>query len=156
MRLGTAALILPLFFAGCATTPVVPLPSKAAFSEQVLVSLADKRGNEIIDELKTKATQGSGVPWAVLGTFLGHPLIGAGAQAIESTSNEQKAVRLENQRAQLKAKLLTIYESRIQATDDYFAVCSQGKERRYQRAAGFPRLDDGPGPCPTTQISLND
>jgi len=176
MRLGTAVLAVALFLPACATTP---LPSKAAFSEQILDPLAAKFTDETLQngraavgvyivKWKKENQRGSSVPLlstiggllgnapgAAIGATLGHALDSAPKDDPDAMQAAAFAW-LETRRSPYKEKVLTLWDGRIQETTDYFAVCIKGKERRYQRTAGFPRLDDGPGPCQTTTLTLND
>ena len=161
MRLRTAALALACVLPACATAP---LPSKASFSEQVLAPIARAQANEIIDELKAKAMQSNGKlgsliyrgsDWLVF-SQAGTQGAGFGVETFLKMSGEQKAARLDNQRAPLRAQLLTLLEGRVHEQDSgkVFVVCTSGKERRYARQTGFPRLDDGHGPCEATKLTL--
>ena len=69
---------------------------------------------------------------------------------------ERYVALLDSLQAPLTARLLGLYEGRVVEQGETFSVCVTGKERRYARREGFPRLDDGPGPCPQTVITLAD
>lgn len=184
MRLGTAALILPLFLApGCATTPTAPLPSKAAFTEQVLEPLAAKQAGEHIKHAQANAVHltakwkkehppGGGIGSLIAGLVGGSvasglgippPLGAAAGQALAGSLRDDPDAALaemlawaETRRLPVTAKYLSLFDGRLQESSDGFSVCMGGKERRYARQVGFPRLDDGPGPCEITKISLKD
>lgn len=154
MRWSYAVVVLILVpLAGCATTP--QLTSKAAFSEQVLTRIAQQQADTIIEELQANPGRGHGALNSLL-TILGHPYIAGGLTALHTYVTEKQRQDLESQRKAIRADLLAAYQKGTKTTDSYFAVCIQGKERRYGRQAGFPRLDDGPGPCPLTPVTLND
>jgi hypothetical protein len=170
MRVCCVLAVLVVFsLAGCATAP--PLPSRAAFSEQILDPLADKRAGEMLDAWKADArlraaqAQGNGSPLDLIALAADvlqvFPGAGSALRALkgnpEAKLNEYEKW-LDTRRGPLKAKLETLYESRIQEQNDgqVFTVCADGHERRYARQPSFPRLDDGPGPCPVTKITLTD
>lgn len=182
MRLRLAIALVSFFaLVGCATAP---LPSKAAFSEQVLDPLAAKHTDERFTVEQARSThaaqkwklehpQGGGSLAPLIGGIIGSymaPGVGTGIGTAlgqvfaDSSRVDADAVlaeylaRLETRRAPFKTKVLSLWEGRIQETDggQAFAVCIAGKERRYARQPSFPRLDDGPGPCQTTQLKLFD
>lgn len=179
MRVLTVHMVcfIALVTAGCATTP---LPSKAAFSEQVLDPLAASFADEVVSTTKANAVyivakwKKEHPPGAdlssLIGSLLGHVLPGLGGMISGSLGQSlskagqgdpdaalaESLAWIDTRRAPFKAQALAIWEDRIQEHGDVFSVCVRGKERRYQRAAGWPRLDDGPGLCPTTPINLKD
>ena len=166
LRCGVARFGVLLLIA-CSAPP--PLPSRAAFSEQIIAPLAEKRAGEMIEAWKADArlrvARNAVAGWNVDVLSLGSDYLALGTGAVLSSLNvnpnqqlEEYVAWLETRRQPLKAKLITLYESRIQEHDagKVFAVCADGKERRYDRRPGFPRLDDGPGPCPTVQVSPNE
>lgn len=170
MRLRIAiALVAVLALSGCATAP--PLPSRAAFSEQVIEPLADKKTDERLQYEKARARQDhvSGKTWLEWAVFRGLdraalsnglPPAGSFLERFVDASPEKQYQEtlawLDTQGPALKKKYSALLESRIADREDAFSVCLDGKERRYARQAGFPRLDDGSGPCPPTQVLLNE
>ena len=170
MRLGTAALILPLFLVGCtasqpdALPPPPPLPSRAAFTEAVLTPLAKELAVNILDQWKDEARAEKAnyltllhvVQRALsLGGKVGATLGGV-LTAVPAQQLTEFEARLDILKAPLTARLLGLYEGRIVDKGDFFSVCMQGKKKRWARAVGFPRLDDGEGACSKTMVSLAD
>ncbi len=166
---------------GCATTS---LQSRAAFSEQVVAPLADQRTAEIIADRQTQArstlarreaarqrdgtTESFVTALGAISGVPGHPWTSlqstkGSRQAGRQTISQQEAAELEQfiawtetRRAMVKAKVLALYESRVQAANDTFTICIQGRERRYSRQPGFSRIEDGPNSCPAATVSLSD
>ncbi|MBI4402062.1 MAG: hypothetical protein HY581_10585 [Nitrospirae bacterium] len=199
----TAAITAFLFLftvAGCAMVPLDtppapdkhPAPSLAEFQDKILVPLAAKKANEVIQRARADAQQVyakrerermeqgvaadnfidllsliAAVPpnyWLNAG---GQYLRHRGAVSRQSVSELEEAqlkefvAWLETRRVSLKAKILALYAGRMKETREsdrtIFSVCVDGKDRRYSSALGeFIRLDDSPGVCPPTKVTLAD
>lgn len=163
-----ALLVLP----ACATAPssTDSLPSRAAFSEQVLQPLAQQTARTILDEWKTKARKEASLSGGVIQDALSTaiketcptPMKGLCAALGElllgnpTKQYERYVALLDSLQAPLTARLLGLYEWRAVDQGDRFSVCVMGKERRYARKDGFPRQEDGSANCPQTAISLAD
>jgi|GEM_PF-609225 len=171
---------------GCALTPTLPLPSQGAFLEQILRPLADQQTQEFLDHAKAQATyhiakwkaehpQGGGDLsglGATLGGFVasmmnlpsqaGAAVGGVLGQALTPTPPDPDAKLAEllawvdTRRLHVRAKLMHTFTVRETDGGEVFAVCTGNTERRYAREAGFPRLDNGPGPCPKITMTVQD
>lgn len=156
---------------GCSAPPTEipkpPLPSRAAFTEAVLTPLSREFAGNILDQWKAEARaeiRQSGQFTSTLQNFLslGGPvgkLVGGIMTGFARTTEqryEEFSTTLDTLKAPLTARLLGLYEGRIVDKGDFFSVCMQGKKKRWARAVGFPRLDDGEGACSKTMVSLSD
>ena len=157
-----------LVFSSCATVPPPsPPPSRSEFQETIIEPLAAKRAGEIIEfhqaQARLEAAKAKGNAWIanLLSRGVDIKFPGAGPflrslQGNPQTKLDQYLAWLETRRAPLKATLLDMYASWVTEEPDTLAFCYAGFERRYARQAGFPRLDDGPKPCPPVQITFKD
>ncbi|MBI5853748.1 MAG: hypothetical protein HZB35_00620 [Nitrospirae bacterium] len=140
--------------------PSRPVPSKAAFSEQVLYPLAKQTAHEIIehkkatyrlDEMRNPDDQ------AILGAIGGAvPMLGVLFGATDEHDRatlERNLAWLDSRRLPLKKELIGLWESRIESTGTGYAVCVDGKKRVYQNSKNhWVRLDDLPHDCPRVEF----
>jgi hypothetical protein len=137
-----------------------PVPSKAAFSEQVLHPLAKQTANEIIDHKKasirlddTKDPNDQAILGAISGAV---PMLGVLFGATEEHDKatlERNLAWLDSRRLPLKKELIGLWESRIEPTGTGYAVCVDGKKRVYQASKNrWVRLNDLPQDCPRVEF----
>jgi hypothetical protein len=155
--IGLAVLLFGAFW-GCSY--VVPHASIGDFSDQVLEPAAARLADEKILEIQAlmKAEQAPTVPLQTLASLLQElPWVGrlmnVGA-ASQKARLEQDLLWLETRRVPLRRELLTLFESRVEQSQDTFSFCISGVQRRYQATEGgrFSRLPDGSVPCETTAL----
>jgi len=156
--LRSAALALLFSLAACAG-PQLPYTE---FRDQILVHLAREKTDRFLaaqkTEIEKRARDGAALTDLAQGlsTLFGQKLIGVGFGALnqlDQSTYRAAIVSLEAQRVQLEERILDLYIDRIRATKNGYAVCSDGKDRRYQVAGRtFRRVEDGPGPCPLTDL----
>lgn len=160
--LGTATLL------GCGHPPSArsviepsgPVPSKAAFSEQVLYPLAKQTAHDIIEHKKaTSRLDDMRNPddQAILGAIGGAvPMLGVLFGATDEHDRatlERNLAWLDSRRLPLKKELIGLWESRIELTGTGYAVCVDGKKRVYQSSKNrWVRLDDLPHECPRVEF----
>ena len=136
------------------------MPSKAAFSEQVLHPLAKQTAHEIIEHKKTTirlAETKDPNDQALLGAISSAvPMFGAllGATEEHGKANlERQLAWLDSRRLPLKKELIGLWESRIEPTATGYAVCVDGKKRVYQASKNrWVRLNDLPHECPRVEF----
>jgi hypothetical protein len=140
--------------------PPLTLPSKAAFSEEVLHPLAKQTANEIIEHKKatirlseTKDPKDQAILGAISGAV---PMLGVLFGATEEhdkASLERQLAWLDSRRLPLKKELIGLWESRIEPTATGYAVCVDGKKRVYQANRNrWIRLNDLPYDCPRVEF----
>lgn len=145
---------------GATVEPAMPVPSKAAFSEQVLQPLAKQTSHEIIEHKKATirfAETKDPNDQAILGAISGAvPMLGVLFGATEEhdkASLERQLAWLDSRRLPLKKELIGLWESRIEPMPTGYAVCVDGKKRVYQAAKNrWIRLNDLPHDCPRVEF----
>ncbi len=138
----------------------VAVPSRAAFSEQVLHPLAKQTAHEIIEHKKATirfADAKDPNDQALLGAISGAvPMLGVLFGATEEHDKatlERQLAWLDSRRLPLKKELIGLWESRIEPMQTGYAVCVDGKKRVYQAARNrWIRLNDLPHDCPRVEF----
>jgi hypothetical protein len=164
---------------GCSSTaPTVPhRPSLPEVEEHVLKPLAKEKVDEHLRQVKAEIEYwaASGTGWTELltilggtagaagtlglGTTMGAAIGGGIGKALAADAEQRKQRDLawgETQRIPLEHKVTAVLAADVHLTEDRsaFAVCLDGKERRYAANPSFRRLENGPGPCSTTANTL--
>ena len=140
--------------------PAMTVPSKAAFSEQVLHPLAKQTAYEIIEHKKatirfteTKDPNDQALLGAISGAV---PMLGVLFGATEEHDKatlERQLAWLDSRRLPLKKELIGLWESRIEPMPTGYTVCVDGKKRVYQAAKNrWIRLNDLPHDCPRVEF----
>lgn len=144
---------LPFVFACTLSSPPSILPI-GEFIDQVLNPLSDTLASDYLDKAKADLRH-TRTPDPLSGSVLG--LLDAASGGLASTANradiERSLMYLESRRLPLKRELLDLFTQRTREAEGIYAVCVEGKERRYDgRGTRFLRLVDGPGPCDMTPL----
>jgi len=141
-------------------THVSPHASLGDFTDQVIEPLASRMADEVFME-KRAALIAAHIPEASFATvtslLVEVPMVGRWIQwgtQVRKTQLEADLAWLETRRLPLKQELRDLFVARTVKTDEGFAFCADGKQRRYQiiEGARFSRLEDGSGPCDLTKL----
>ena len=130
------------------------------FTDQVIEPLASRMADETFMAKRAAmiAAQTPGTSFATVTSLLGEvPMFGRWIQwgsHIRKAQLEADLAWLETRRLPLKEELRDLFVARTVRTDEGFAFCADGKQRRYRSIEGvrFSRLEDGSGPCELTQL----
>jgi hypothetical protein len=136
------------------------IPSKAAFSEQVLHPLAKQMASEIIEHKKATvrlAETKNPDDQAILGAISGAvPMLGVlfgATEEHEKAALERQLAWLDSRRLPLKKELIGLWEARIEPTPTGYAVCVDGRKRVYQAGKNrWVRLNDASHDCPHVEF----
>lgn len=139
---------------------ISPQASLGDFTDQVIEPLASRMAEETF-MAKRAAVIAAHTPeasFATVTSLLGEvPMLGRFIQwgtHVRKTQLDADLAWLETRRLPLKQELRDLFVARTVKTDEGFAFCADGKQRRYRSIEGtrFSRLEDGAGPCELTQL----